>query len=105
VHRNKADAIDEGNEYALCAALFCFFAVMPVVSTFLLAFLERSLSRAAAGWIWLAAVVSYILKDEAERGRLKASTFATLRRGLAIGSTVQIMIVALKLIMESMVVG
>ena len=95
---------DGRNEYATCALLFGIFGIMPLVAPFPLAtipvILGRRISRAATAWTFLAAVVSYSLKDAVEGGESlrDGSSLDVLRRGLTIGSFLHLVLVALKLI-------
>ena len=94
------------NPYATCTILFGIYSIMPLVSSFPLAtipvILVRRLSRAASAFTFLAAVVSYSLKDAIERGettlRNNYSKYAILRKGLGVGSLLHVTLVALKLI-------
>lgn len=99
---------DGRNEYSLCSFLFLWFTVMPIAADFPLAtvpsILGRRLSRAASAWTFLAAVVSYAIKDGIEKGEIGGINgagddyFKVLRAGLAIGSGAHLFIIALKLI-------
>ena len=81
---------------------------MPVVVDYPLAtvpsILGRRLSRAASAWTFLAAVVSYTVKDGIEKGEFGVTNGAgdgystALRIGLAVGSGAHLFIIGLKLI-------
>ena len=97
------DARDGGAAlYALAAVGLSFFALSPMLLPFpgatIPTILGKRLSRAASSFTWLGAVVAYTLKDGAERGRLGASTFRTLRRGVAVGSAAHLAILAAKIV-------
>ena len=93
---------DGRSEYALCAALFGWMAALPLLAAFPMAsaptLLGASLARPACGWSWLGAACCYVLRDAAERDRLSASTFVTLRRGLAVGTIAQLAAVGAQLV-------
>lgn len=81
--------VDGRVKYAVLSAAFLvmtFLGVGPQPLATVPSFTGRRLSRAFAAWTLLAAVVSYTLKDAAERGLLIASggaeCFRTLARGL-----------------------
>jgi len=103
---NTKEGSDGRNEYATCTILFGIYSIMPLVSSFPLAtipvILGRRLSRAASAFTFLAAVVSYSLKDAIERGETlrnnNYSKYAILRKGLGVGSLLHVTLVALKLI-------
>lgn len=101
---DDARAVDGRNEYATLAAFFGLSTAMAIFAPFPLAtvpsFLGRRLSRAYGGWLLLAAAMSYALKDAAERGRLSASTFRTLNRGLAASSAFHLAVTVAKFVLD-----
>eukprot|EP00966_Prymnesium_polylepis_P216424 5010295-Prymnesium_polylepis.1 len=64
-------------------------------------FLGARLTRGYACWTLLAAVACHSLKDAADRGRLAASTFTSLRRGLERFSIYHLAFVGLKVAIDS----
>ncbi len=86
----SADGAD-GAAATRYAALSTTFGV---TSPLIAASWSAPVARAYAGWCLLAAVCAYAVHDAASRGRIGASTFVTLRRGLRAHATCHAALVA-----------
>ena len=79
---------DQATRYAALSTTF------GVTSPLIAASWSAPVARAYAGWCLLAAVCAYAVHDAASRGRIGASTFVTLRRGLRAHATCHAALVA-----------
>lgn len=88
--------------YAIVTCGMLYFSASPLIHCYPRAtvpsILGKRLSRSACGFYGLAAIVSYCLKDAADRDRLSASTFQTLARGLFLGSLLHTILILLKVV-------
>ena len=91
-------------KYAILSIAFGILTCLPLGSfphATVPSLLGARLARGYAAWTLLAAVACHSLKDAAERGRLSASTYTTLRLGLERFSVWHLVVTALKLLIDS----
>uniref|UniRef100_A0A7S2V467 Uncharacterized protein n=1 Tax=Fibrocapsa japonica TaxID=94617 RepID=A0A7S2V467_9STRA len=82
---DNPESTDGRNKFALLSLSFLLLTVIPFTGTGFSIFpvdIGQSFANRYLSFMLLGTVVSYTLKDAAERARLKASTFRTLSRGL-----------------------
>lgn len=89
--------------WGLCTGGLLWFTILPIVSPYPLAtvptILGKRLSRPASAFTFLGAVCAFCLKQSAEsKAEDDHDQIARLRKGLMIGSSLHLLLIALKLI-------